>query len=231
MRRPKVRDRAACPQEEKIRFTSAILPKWTRRSKSLDALLPMLHLRGISTGDFQEALAAIPGQDRFLPFFGNLFHFLGSVRPSVGSGLAWEDSFPSWRSPAGLLQGGNPSAGAASPQTRQLSWHRGRGRPPLKNPSTLRREKLTAIMTRKRKEFRSPGPCLKKAQGAQRPDSEIITGFSGASDAWPKPFSLHKNFGFYWNCSFLSIKLIVGGPTNSSSCKCPTPRTRRLASH
>ena len=114
MRRPKVRDRAACPQEEKIRFTSAILPKWTRRSKSLDALLPMLHLRGISTGDFQEALAAIPGQDRFLPFFGNLFHFLGSVRPSVGSGLAWEDSFPSWRSPAGLLQGGNPSPAAAS---------------------------------------------------------------------------------------------------------------------
>ena len=63
VRRPKVRDRAARPPEEKIRFTSAILPKWARRSKSLDALLPVLYLRGISTGDFQEALAAILGED------------------------------------------------------------------------------------------------------------------------------------------------------------------------
>jgi putative transposase len=37
--RAKVRDRAAVPSEEKIRFTSAILPRWARRSKSLDALL------------------------------------------------------------------------------------------------------------------------------------------------------------------------------------------------
>src|SRR6056297_423756 len=53
VRRPKVRDRAADLPQEKIRFTSAILPKWARRSKSLDALLPVLYLRGISTGDFQ----------------------------------------------------------------------------------------------------------------------------------------------------------------------------------
>ena len=63
VRRPKVRDRAAGPDEEKIRFTSGILPKWARRSRSLDALLPVLYLRGISTGDFQEALAAILGKD------------------------------------------------------------------------------------------------------------------------------------------------------------------------
>ena len=60
--RQKVRDRATdLPAETKIRFTSAILPRWARRSRSLDALLPVLYLRGVSTGDFQEALAALLG--------------------------------------------------------------------------------------------------------------------------------------------------------------------------
>jgi len=64
VRRQKVRDRATdLPAEAKIRFTSSILPKWARRSKSLDALLPVLYLRGISTGDFQDALSALLGQD------------------------------------------------------------------------------------------------------------------------------------------------------------------------
>ena len=63
VQRPKVRDRADVPEAEKIRFTSVILPRWARRSKSLDALLPVLYLRGISTGDFQEALAGLLGKD------------------------------------------------------------------------------------------------------------------------------------------------------------------------
>ena len=63
VRRAKVRDRGDVGVEEKIRFTSSILPKWARRTKSLDALLPVLYLRGVSTGDFQEALAALPGKD------------------------------------------------------------------------------------------------------------------------------------------------------------------------
>ena len=46
VRRPKVRDRAASGDDgERIRFTSHILPKWARRSRSLDALLPVLYLR------------------------------------------------------------------------------------------------------------------------------------------------------------------------------------------
>jgi hypothetical protein len=61
VRRAKVRDRGDVDAKEKIRFTSAILPKWARRTKSLDALLPILYLRGVSTGDFQEALAALLG--------------------------------------------------------------------------------------------------------------------------------------------------------------------------
>src|SRR5690349_21575924 len=60
--RVKIRDRGATG-EDRIRFSSAILPKWARRTKSLDALLPILYLRGLSTGDFQEALAALLGKD------------------------------------------------------------------------------------------------------------------------------------------------------------------------
>jgi transposase-like protein len=63
VRRAKVRDRGEVTAEEKIRFSSSILPKWARRTKSLDALLPVLYLRGVSTGDFQEALAALLGKD------------------------------------------------------------------------------------------------------------------------------------------------------------------------
>ena len=63
VRRAKVRDRGKVGAAEKIRFTSSILPKWARRTKSLDALLPILYLRGISTGDFQEALAALLGKE------------------------------------------------------------------------------------------------------------------------------------------------------------------------
>ena len=64
VRRAKLRDRGAGENgAEGITFTSAILPRWARRTKSLDALLPVLYLRGISTGDFQEALAALLGDD------------------------------------------------------------------------------------------------------------------------------------------------------------------------
>ncbi len=61
--RPKVRDRGAADGGERIRVTSAILPRWARRTRSLDALLPTLYLRGISTGDFQQALSALLGKD------------------------------------------------------------------------------------------------------------------------------------------------------------------------
>jgi transposase-like protein len=61
--RVKIRDRGAASAGERIRFSSTILPLWARRTRSLDALLPVLYLRGISTGDFQEALAALLGKD------------------------------------------------------------------------------------------------------------------------------------------------------------------------
>jgi putative transposase len=62
VRRVKVRDRGAGGGGERIRFTSAILPRWARRTRSLDALLPVLYLRGVAMGDFQEALAALLGK-------------------------------------------------------------------------------------------------------------------------------------------------------------------------
>ena len=63
VRRANVRDRAPAESEDHVRFTSQILPRWARRTKSLEALLPVLYLRGVSTGDFQEALAALLGKD------------------------------------------------------------------------------------------------------------------------------------------------------------------------
>jgi putative transposase len=63
VRRVRIRDRGAGAGGERIRFTSAILPRWARRTRSLDALLPVLYLRGVSSGGFQEALAALLGKD------------------------------------------------------------------------------------------------------------------------------------------------------------------------
>jgi transposase-like protein len=54
---PRVRDRSGSG----IRFHSAILPPYLRRSKNVETLLPWLYLKGISTGDFSEALAALLG--------------------------------------------------------------------------------------------------------------------------------------------------------------------------
>jgi transposase-like protein len=64
VRQPRVRDReAAADDPGRIRFTPAILPPYMRRSKSIEMLLPILYLKGISTGDFSEALAALLGKD------------------------------------------------------------------------------------------------------------------------------------------------------------------------
>ena len=63
VRQPRVRDRRGADHEEAIVFTSKILPRYLRRSKTMDELLPWLYLRGISTGDFQQALQTLVGPD------------------------------------------------------------------------------------------------------------------------------------------------------------------------
>ena len=62
VRCPRVRDRGG-EGSERIRFSSAILPPYARRSKSLEVLIPILYLKGVSTGDFEEALLALLGKD------------------------------------------------------------------------------------------------------------------------------------------------------------------------
>ena len=50
--------------QKRVRFiTSTILPKWARRSRSLNALLPLLYLRGISIGDFQAVPTVLLSRD------------------------------------------------------------------------------------------------------------------------------------------------------------------------
>jgi putative transposase len=61
VRQPRTRDREAASGKH-IRFKSTILPPYARRTKSLDVLIPILYLKGISTGDFEEALAALLGK-------------------------------------------------------------------------------------------------------------------------------------------------------------------------
>src|SRR5262249_39478444 len=59
VKQPRVQDRRPADQREK--FSSAILPPYLRKTKSIEELIPWLYLKGISTGDFSEALAAILG--------------------------------------------------------------------------------------------------------------------------------------------------------------------------
>ena len=60
---PRVRDRGLSGEGSKIRFSSSLVPPYLRKSKSVEELLPWLYLKGISTGDFSEALAALLGPD------------------------------------------------------------------------------------------------------------------------------------------------------------------------
>src|SRR5918998_4836696 len=87
VQRGKLRDRGADLGGERIRFTSSILPRWARRTASLDALLPILYLRGVSMGDFQEALGALLGKDA------------PNLSPSVVARLRgeWEADYARWQ--------------------------------------------------------------------------------------------------------------------------------------
>lgn len=86
VRQPRVRDRSAADGNH-IRFSPTILPPYARRTRSLDALLPVLYLRGISTGDFQEALAALLGKDA------------PNLSPAVLARLkaGWQEEFDRWK--------------------------------------------------------------------------------------------------------------------------------------
>ena len=79
---PKVRDRAG----EGRKFTSSLIPPFLKRSKSMTEMLPVLYLKGLSTGDFGEALEALLGKDA------------KGLSASTISRLkqAWEQEYESW---------------------------------------------------------------------------------------------------------------------------------------
>lgn len=80
---PKVRDRSG----SKIKFNSKLVPPYLKRTKSLEEFLPWLYLRGISSGDFSEALQ----------------HLLGPQAPGLSAGTisrlkqGWEADYKDWQ--------------------------------------------------------------------------------------------------------------------------------------
>ena len=80
---PRVRARHP---ESKIKFSSSIIPPYLRRSKSVEEFLPLLYLKGISTGDFQDTLAPLLGENA------------KNLTPGVISRLksVWEAEYYQW---------------------------------------------------------------------------------------------------------------------------------------
>ncbi len=83
VRVPRVRDRAS---EDKIKFKSSIVPPYLRRSKNIEEFLPLLYLKGISTGDFQDTLTPLFGENS------------KNLSPGVIGRLksAWETEYYQW---------------------------------------------------------------------------------------------------------------------------------------
>ena len=63
VKQPRVADRRDVAADDKVRFSSSILPPYLRRSKNIDDLIPWLYLRGVSTGGFSDALQALVGPE------------------------------------------------------------------------------------------------------------------------------------------------------------------------
>ena len=82
IRAPRVHDRR--PGQ---RFTSQILPPYMRRSPAVDEALPALYLRGLSTGDFFEGLAALVGPEGAALSAATITRLLQS----------WQEEYATWR--------------------------------------------------------------------------------------------------------------------------------------
>lgn len=87
VRVPRIRDRSPGFNGGRIRFTSAILPPYLRKTRSIEALLPWLYLKGVSTGDFTDALAALLGKEA------------PGLSPATISRLKgmWQDEYDKWQ--------------------------------------------------------------------------------------------------------------------------------------
>ncbi len=87
IRRPRVDERAAKGREDHEEFSSAILPRFLRRTPTLEGALSVLYLKGISTNDFATALAAIRGESA-KGLSASTITRLKSV---------WQDEYNQWR--------------------------------------------------------------------------------------------------------------------------------------
>ena len=63
VKKPKVKDRRIDEDGNRIQFKSSIIPPYLKKTKSIEELIPWLYLRGISTGDFPQALEALLGEN------------------------------------------------------------------------------------------------------------------------------------------------------------------------
>ena len=83
---PRIRDRSEQPSE-RISFSSSILPPYLRKTRSMEQLIPWLYLKGVSTGDFSDALTALVGQDA-----------PGLSAPTVSRlKMIWQQEFQQWQ--------------------------------------------------------------------------------------------------------------------------------------
>jgi putative transposase len=88
VRRPRVDERKAIEQDSEFeRFTSGVLPRWMRRTPTVESVIALLYLKGISTNDFESALQAIYGEQA------------GSLSAATVSRLkeAWYEEYQQWR--------------------------------------------------------------------------------------------------------------------------------------
>ena len=84
IQQPRVRDRR--PAGEREAFRSSLLPPYLRKTRSMEELIPWLYLKGVSTGDFREALQALLGPDA------------AGLSPSTITRLksSWEQDWKAW---------------------------------------------------------------------------------------------------------------------------------------
>jgi transposase-like protein len=87
VRAPRVDDRRVDADGQRQRFTSQILPSYMRRAPKVTEVLPILYLRGLSTGDFQAALPVLLGEEA------------GGLSPTTITRLtaSWETEYHAWR--------------------------------------------------------------------------------------------------------------------------------------
>ena len=87
VRAPRVDDRRIDADGQRQRFTSQILPSYMRTAPKVTEVLPILYLRGLSTGDFQAALPVLLGEEA------------GGLSPTTITRLtaSWETEYHAWR--------------------------------------------------------------------------------------------------------------------------------------